>query len=217
MKTFSLVLALCAMLAICSAAAIADDLNPPPWQRYTPGTTYAEWEFSTSNPNANPDQYYNPFGMPVAQCEPGVGQSWLSNWGGRQGMWPLSGTIAVPILNYPIANPYKDIWVQITWAQQTTTSQPYVSELTTGDQGKLISQQIIGQTGEPVGDGNWYSSTFEIQMSPNPSTETVKIDGTIVVDELIIDTDCVPEPSGLLTLLVSGIGLAGFAWRRRSQ
>jgi len=36
-----------------------------------------------------------------------------------------------------------------------------------------------------------------------------------MVDQLVIDTICVPEPSSLLALSGSLIGLAGFAIRRR--
>ena len=80
MKRFLFVLALCVALAVCAAAAFADDLNPPPWQRYTPGTTYADWEFSTDSQTAVPDAVYNPYGTEVADVQPGLFQSWWSSW-----------------------------------------------------------------------------------------------------------------------------------------
>jgi len=78
--------------------------------------------------------------MPIAHPQAGVGQEWLPVWGGREGVWPLSGTIEVPINNYPPPNPWKDIWVQVTWAKQTQQSQLFTWELNSGAQGQLVSQ-----------------------------------------------------------------------------
>ena len=33
------------LLAISLPDAVADDLFPPPWERFTPGTVFAEWTF----------------------------------------------------------------------------------------------------------------------------------------------------------------------------
>ncbi|MFQ3548696.1 MAG: PEP-CTERM sorting domain-containing protein, partial [Armatimonadota bacterium] len=194
----------------------ADDLVAPPWQRYSPGTTYALWEFNYETAPGAPvvaDDYYNPYGIPTARPYPGVGQSYISQWGGREGLWPLSGTIEVDINNQPIANPYKDIWIQLTWAKQTVDSIPYISELLSGATGTLVGQHVVlGPTGY-VGD--WYHSVYQIRIYPNPSFETIKIDGTIVVDQLVIDTICVPEPANILALVGGLAGIGGFAIRRR--
>ena len=212
MKRLALALALISIFAF-AASALADDLNPPPW-RGQPGTTFAEWDFQTDQSPIAPVQWYNPFGMPLAYPAAGVGQSWQNEFGGRQGVWPLSGTIEIPIQNYPPPNPYKDIRVQVTWAKQTMDSQLYVSELLTGVGGQLLQQLVLGPTGVPIGDGLWYHSTYNIRLYPNPANEVVKISGTVMVDQLVIDTICVPEPSSLAAL--SGLlGIAGLAWRRR--
>ena len=92
---------------------------------------------------------------------------------------------------------------------------PIVEETTQQVVGQLVNQQVLGTTGEPVGDGNWYLSTYEIRLSPNPSTETINIGGAIMVDELVIDTQCVPEPSSLLVVGGSLLGLAGYAFKKR--
>jgi hypothetical protein len=199
-------------MAACTAWA--DDTYPPPW-RGEPGTTFEEWEFSTSASPTPPDSFNNPYGTPSATATPGTGQSWQDEWGGAQGVWPLSGNIEATIPDSPVPLPYKDIWVQLTWAKQVDSSTPTVWEVDSGDIGTLIEQDVLGTTGLPAPNDEWYHSTYLIQLEPNPSSEIVRIDGTLMVDELVIDTICVPEP-GTLTLLATGLtALLAYALRKR--
>jgi hypothetical protein len=188
------------------APALADDLNPPPW-RGEPGTTFQQWVFSDSNPTPPPDLVDNPYGVPGAQVWPGTGQDWFDVWGGRQGVWPLSGAMEFYIPNAPPPNEYKDIWIQLTWAQQVTTSEPILSSDPAGTV-ELLDQVDIGPTGEPAPAGaNWWHSTFNIRIYPNPDFETIRIDGTVMVDQVVIDTICAPEPASLGLLALGGLAL----------
>jgi len=192
------------LLLVSVVSAFADDLNPPSW-RGQAGTTWGIWEFNTNNPNPLPDQGYNPYGTPSTQVTPGLFQSWQPNWGGRSGVWPLSGEIWITIPNNPVANPYKDIWVQLTWAEQATGNTPLV--LATAPENtasSLVNQVALG--------GGWYHSTYSIRLYPNPNQETLLITGGINVDQLVIDTRCVPEPSSILAL---SAGLIGLVLRKR--
>ncbi|MFQ3548697.1 MAG: PEP-CTERM sorting domain-containing protein [Armatimonadota bacterium] len=193
----------------------ADDLVAPPWQRYSAGTTYALWEFGTNDSPVAPDDWFNPNGMPMAIPVPGLFQAWWNEWGGRQGVWPLSGTINVGINNYANNNPYKDIWIQLTWAQQTINVFPIVKETTTNILAELVQRTPLGPTGMGVGDGMWYHDVYWIRMYPNPDFENILIDGAVMVDQLVIDTICVPEPASILALLGGVAGIGGFALRRR--
>lgn len=208
MKKISFLIALC--MALLSANVVADDLMPPPWQRGAPGTTFQQWEFNTPNPNPSPDLMINPFGPSIAHVTPGIGQQYYPIWGQKVGVWPLSGTIEVDIWNQPIANPYKEVWVQLTWAAQALGNRPTVWAPQTADFGVVKNEQILGPTGEPYGDGLWYHTVYSIIIEPNPNFEIIRIDGGIMVDELVIDTICVPEPATLAIL-----GLGGLALLRR--
>jgi len=187
-----------------SSRVLADDLNPPPWQRFQPGTTFQEWEFLTSSPNPAPDLVYNPYGMPELTAIPGALQTWQAVWDGRQGVWPLSGTMLVGISNNPVANPYKDVWIQLTWEAQAPGNRPTVWETISGEYGTIVSEVSVG--------GSWLLTTYNIHLIPNPSFENVRIDGGIMVDELVIDTICIPEPG---TLALFGLGGLVLFLRRR--
>jgi hypothetical protein len=198
---FALVIILVVLSAV---AALADDLTPPSW-RGQAGTTFGVWDFATNNPNPLPDAgYVYPWGLPTIQITPGLFQSWQPNWGGRSGVWPLSGQIELTIPNSPVANPEKDIWIQLTWAEQAPGNTPSVSETRFGVPSSLVSQQALG--------GGWFHSTYEITLHPNPDWERLLITGGINVDQMVIDTRCVPEPTSLLAL---SAGLLGLVCKRR--
>jgi hypothetical protein len=189
---------------LVAGPAMADDLFPPAW-RGQPGSTWAEWDYLTPNPNPLPDAGFNPFGVPATRVYPGVGQVWWPELNGRIGVWPLSGEIWVDIPNQQLPNPYKDIYIQLTWEAQAPGNRPFV--LTTAPQqvnGALV-QEI------PVG-GAWMHSIYTIRLEPNPAWEQILITGGVDVDQVVIDTICVPEPASLGLLTLAGLAML----RRRS-
>lgn len=206
MSRFSRLLVLTIMVLSVCAPVIADDLNPPPW-RGQPGTTFQKWEFMTPNPSPLPDAMNNPYGIPQTMVLPGFQQVWWPELKGRMGVWPLSGSIETTIPNSPIANPWKDVWVQLTWSPQVPGGVVMVEERRFGGIFTEISRMPLG--------GEWFHSTYHFRIYPNPDWETIFIWGSVDVDELVIDTQCVPEPSSLMVLAGSLFGLAGFIARRR--
>jgi hypothetical protein len=190
------------VVSTVGVGAWADDLNPPPW-RGQPGTTFGRWEFLTPDPQPLPDVGNYPYGPPSTTITPGIGQNWLPMWEGREGVWPLSGEIFVDIPNRPEPLPYKDIWIQLTWAQQAPNVWPVVSEVQFGVPATLINEVPL--------EGVWIHSTYKIRLEPNPAWETILITGAVNVDELVIDTICAPEPT---SLVLFGLGVFSVLRRR---
>lgn len=207
-------------VGLVSSALLADNLNPPPWAGQ-PGTTMQQWEFLTPGlpvpgfPGAGeylvPDIDQNIYGDATLVAYPGPLQSWQALWGGRDGVWPLSGTIEIWVPNVPQPNEYKDIWVQITWAKQVSGSTPSVLEM--GDYGLQGDETYATLVDETPLDSTWFHSTYLIHLPYNPPSEWIKISGTLMVDEIVVHTICAPEPATLGLLVLGGLA----ALRRRSR
>lgn len=193
------------LLCLVSQFAYADDYYPPPW-RGLPGTTFQQWEFFDPNPAPLPTIMNNPYGVPQTTVVPKGGMSWFQEYGGRFGVWPLSGYIETTIPNTPVANPMKIIWVSLTWMPQGEGCTPFVIETTSATSGQPIYQDTVA---------GWTRTTYAIVMQPNPSFETILVQGDVLVDEMVVDTICVvPEPGSLAILGTGAIGLL-FGLRRR--
>lgn len=209
MKRFVSIACLCVVTLTITGTALADDLYPPSWRGQN-GTTFAQWEFDTPNPDPAPDikiNVYDPNNLTVAHPRPGFQQSYQPAYGGRTGVWPLSGNIEFFIPNRPEPLPYKDMWVQVTWSKQVTSSYPVVWDKASGALGTVVNEVVLGPTGYGAPNNLWYHTTFLIHVEPNPSAETIRIDGTLMVDEVVIDTICAPEPASLALLAIGGLAL----------
>ncbi len=201
MKILKVVLVWAVVGLFLAAPALGDDLYPPPW-RGEWSTTSQYWEFMT--PNLGPLQ---PDGSPAG------GQPWLpstnvvvtpyGDWisydpiSGREGIWPLSGEIDVTVDNHNPPNLYKWVWVQLTWRPQQPNCEPSICEFNPLPVG---CPEIKSEITLP---GGWYHTTYFWEIRPNPPDEFFTIRGFIDVDELVVDTWCIPEP-GTLGLLVLG-------------
>src|SRR5262245_13507641 len=85
-----------ALTVACLATSVrADDLTPPPWARYSAGTTFQHWDFSAGAGGGAPDapapppNPFNPYGVPT--LTPSAGAIWLAALGVRSDVWCLSG------------------------------------------------------------------------------------------------------------------------------
>ena len=127
---------------------------------------------------------------------------------GRQGIWSLSGSIDVTVDNHDPPNDFKWVWLQLTWAQE------YPGE---SDEPAFYDLDPPPDPAWPVtltdevdwGDG-WKTSLYEWRIYPNPPDESFTIGfdyAGILVDELVIDTWCIPEPGTLSLLLLGGLAL----------
>jgi hypothetical protein len=185
----------------------ADDIYPPPWLRGSPNTTYQDWTFATSANPVTPDLgLYNPYGMPTGTIVSGV---WHNFYDNHVGVWTLASSASmdfhVPNTPYDPTR-FKEVWTQITW-QSGNGGSPFVTV-------DGVAAQLI--LSAPVGNGGWMQNVYESVLWPNPSWEDVIIRGNIDVGQVVIDTQCIPEPSSLALLAVGAVSLL-YTSRKRSQ
>ena len=206
-KSLLVFAALVAVLMVSTAGA--EDLNPPPWDRGGENTTYQRWEFGDSSLNPPPEEdVQNPLGTPVCT----IPDTWpntahLASYLDMGGVWRLESPddIWITIQNYDNENPLKYIWMQITYASEEG-AQPLV--LTNpGYTDIVVSDPIL------LGE-HWYV-TYDITIEPNPPSEVIVIQPdacTTYIDEIVIDTICVPEP---VTVCFLGLGALALLRKRR--
>lgn len=237
-------------LLLIAGIAGAGDIVPPNWRDEPGwNTTYQGWEFlepgagpqappAWAAPYVNddgflytaPDWGTNPYGTPQLFHIPGPGAGWHAkqptgadydpNGVEGDGWVNLSGEIVVWLPNYPVANPKKEMWIQLVWEPQAPGNQPTVQLY---DPAGTATTIPLVHTTLWSGDGNdpvnpWREvnhDVFHQDIYPNPDYEILSIRGGINVDELVIDTNCTPEPGTMGLLAIGGIG-ALLRRRRRS-
>jgi len=196
-----------AILFLAGTVVLAEDIQPPDW-RGEWSTTSQVWEFSTlqSNP-IKPDGPALGGNPPLLSTQltvtPGPSMGWIDkDPSGRQGIWPLSGMMDVIVDNHNPPNEFKWVWVQITWRPQDPGKHPIIEPMI--EEGYQTTPPVLVERFEFIGT-DWFEDTYFWQIQPNPPDERFTITGIIDVDELVIDTWCIPEPATLGLLLVGGV------------
>ena len=188
MRNAKVVLAAVAVFGLTFGSAFGDDMYPPRW-RDGEDWSKAVWEFSDATNPSLADSYDNTFVppnpvFPSALVVPAPEEDWYPEYEGRIGVWPLSGSVTIELLNSIEPRPYKYIWIQVTWAPMLEDAEPTVGVLGVGE-----AVQAIRTTRE----GPWFTSVYVIRLEPNPPLETIVIEGDIWVDEIVIDTICTDD------------------------
>jgi len=203
-----------AFMAILSVAVSAGArVFPAPSWSGQDGTTFQQWSFSEGSANPSPDVFpapINPFGTPQLSV---YGSEWSDNRDGHQGVWTFSdfgSVVLVDIPNNPVSKPVKEIWVELIWEAASLSSfipdQPIIGVWADDFEKQLMGEQQIG--------GNWRASLYKITIWPNPSAEQITINGDIHLDQIVVDTICIPEPA---TMLLLGLGVIfGLKPKKRS-
>ncbi|MGA2324064.1 MAG: PEP-CTERM sorting domain-containing protein [Sedimentisphaerales bacterium] len=201
-----------------SSVAMGNDLLPPPW-RGQDGSTFQNWQFDNDNNPAAPGIINNQYGSASATIVIGEGGAgWLdqlSGMGTQSGYWDLGGSggqISINIDNRPVALPYKDIWVQVTYYKDISQA-PIVdipgATFIDGSSGILVEDTGMGS--------GWFLDQSIWRIEPNPASENIILTSDAawgsIIDQIVADTICIPEPTSMCLL---GLGVLGLLKRRRA-
>ena len=207
-------LLLLAATALIAPAALADDLADPPWERYTEGTTYQHWTFDSYDPDTDdpraipPDECYNPYAPPDPIIDvPYGGQYdfWQESYEGHTGVWAFAdyGWFEIGLPNSGDDSPgtWKDVYLQITWHPSGDKPAP---EMWVPDGEVTEDSQIVGEDG-------WIWTRWYVHLEPNPDFERIDVWSEYLeafyVDQVVVDTICIPEPGPLGLLALGALAL----------
>lgn len=226
MSLFPASILVVAVLCVLSPFAAAEDLNPPPW-RGDPLTTAAEWEFLTNTTSLNPDgndvTLVTGDGLlgtdPVATIignmtwDPFDGDgAWIST-----GLPGEFGYIELIIPNWIDDEPVKYLQIQMT--VQPGGGTPFVDTIVPADSAEPIAGVFLTNVIQvPILGPNGLEQRTEYwEIYPNPDSEviTIAVPTDSLVDEIVVDTLSVPEPSSFVLAIGALIALVVVGrWRR---
>jgi hypothetical protein len=207
------------IFALGAASAFAEP--PVPIWRGAEGSTFQAWTFSDGNDTPLPDIVNNQYGNPLLHVD--TDHDWYDlppdSSQGVQGVWALSGEIDLVIPNNPQPNPFKEIWINVVWKpekdfQGGPLQNPFLPDEPLVAVTPFEYMDIVKDF-EEVDQNGWYHTLYIATIWPNPPKEFISLKGNILVDELSIETICVPEPATIALLSLSS--LCALRARRRNR
>ncbi|MDP6636479.1 MAG: PEP-CTERM sorting domain-containing protein [Phycisphaerae bacterium] len=218
--------------AASPAAFAADVWGGPPndtWNRGDPGSTWQHWDFCDPVVHT-PCEGQNEYGTPGFEFEepgawqwvaelppldPGDTQSYPIDGWQFNGPAGSTGTLILHIPNRPRPNEEKLIFLQITSSKGPSGVTALGFDSAAGGTGYTSGTWPTGkpQIQHPNG---WYTYNYGLSIRPNPEFEDIVIDvpaGTII-DQIVVDTICTPEPATLSFLAIGGLAVLR---KRRKQ
>jgi hypothetical protein len=170
-------------------------------------TTSQTWYFNTNDPMPPmPDVVDNAFGAPFLMVDISPAGGWID------GAWALSGEIDVVIPNDPTLRDEKKIEIWLTWQAGDLTSYLPSRPLVGVSADPMTGMEMLIKPQDPIGD--WNVTLYDITIRPNPASEWIAIKGNILVDQLTINTECIPEPA---TMGLLGLGSLALLRNRRKR
>ena len=207
-----------------SGVAQADDYWIPEW-RGEPGTTWAVWDNWIAYPGSMSADATdsNPAGVaaPYALADP-TGAALMDSWTDSLGenRWNVMHIIADDALMFHLDNydrdwPEKHVWIQITY--DSDQALPEAFNVVAGYDGGTfpfhVPANLVAVT-EPPG---WVTAAYEFSFEPNPQWEEIFLKfegGSAYVDQVVIDTWCIPEPG---TIVLLSLGTVFLVRRRKGS
>jgi hypothetical protein len=203
---------------VIAALVSADAFAGPSWRGGAGNITFQQWSFSDANTSPLPDAsppLRNDYGMP--ELDVGSACVWSSSLDGHNGVWAIRDNLDIIIPNYPVLNPQKEMWIEMTWEKAMHTprlldDKPSISitplyDDENADYSTDIDRVDLGSSGQ------WFTTRFIVNIYPNPPSEWITISGDIFIDQVVIDTCCNPEPA---TLSLLGLGVM-FCLKRKQR
>jgi hypothetical protein len=213
-------------MALCLIVISGVAFGSPAWRTDPAGqapTTYQMWTFDDADNPAAPEVDLNTYGdatanITVSGYTQGYAPGWYGYFMGRRGVWVGNmTTVILEIPNNPVANEYKEIWVEVG-CRGHLLPEPPVGE-PSPDEGFKLGEgyfvlapqggkvEDLGFIFTPTGDG-WRKLVFGLRIYPNPISETISftlLNSGADIDYITVDTICIPEPATLALLALGGL------------
>jgi hypothetical protein len=207
------------VLSVLVPAALGRDINDPPWDASLPNQTSQAWEFTDLTfpyqPFA-PVTFSNDYGEPTITT---TTVTWPDIVPGPEGIEIPTlhidepGGLTIWIPNNPDPNLEKLIFWQVTSDKSPTPTGTGPSVTTPGGATGTNLPAPYPQVQYP--GTTWYTYNGLIRVVPNPEGEWITFDFVVStnIEEIVINTVCIPEPATLSLLTLGGLALL----RRRGR
>ena len=201
----------CLVVVLAVAPAFSHLVDLAPSWRGDDRTTYQNWTFDDSS---SPVTLSNAAGSASAEITVGeFGSGWwldgLELGQETSGYWDIGGIdgeIVLDIDNFQDGE-YKLISLQITY-YEAIGGKPVIDMIPGATQYEEENWQEVIVDSDQLGVWKVWQSTW--MMMPNPSHEQIILIGDpsgTIIDQVIVDTICVPEPATLGLLMMGGLAL----------